>query len=121
MHQKFLNFVNESRNANYKTDINLNIPIDKQHLLEETEGILSLIYRNYWATDEEKKQFIEKDKQEQFEIENKKKQQYSVDIFKNSNSEENINESSSNKSLIIIKENNFITKIFKKIINMFKK
>ena len=50
----FMNFIKNNMNVDYKTSINLNETIDKQHLLKETEAILSLIYRSYWATDEEK-------------------------------------------------------------------
>lgn len=38
--------------------------MDKQLILPETENILSLIYRNYWATEEEKANFSNKDKNE---------------------------------------------------------
>lgn len=61
---KFINFLKENMNVNYKTNINPNEDIDKQHLIKETEAILSLIYRSYWTTDEEKKEFIIMDKHE---------------------------------------------------------
>lgn len=46
--QKFLNFVKENMNKDYRSNIDLNIGIDKQNLLPETEAILSLIYKSYW-------------------------------------------------------------------------
>lgn len=47
---KFMNFIKENMNENYKTNIQRNVDLDKQPLLKETEAILSLIYRSYWET-----------------------------------------------------------------------
>lgn len=52
--ENFIEFIHENMNTNYKSNIDFNVDIDKQNLLYETSAILSLIYRNYWATDEEK-------------------------------------------------------------------
>ena len=72
----FMNFIKNNMNVDYKTSINLNETIDKQHLLKETEAILSLIYRSYWATDEEKNEFAKKDNLELIKEEEQKKEQY---------------------------------------------
>ncbi len=48
---KFMDFIKDNMNKDYKTNIQQNVDIDKQPLLKETEAILSLIYRSYWATD----------------------------------------------------------------------
>ena len=69
----FMNFIKNNMNVDYKTSINLNETIDKQHLLKETEAILSLIYRSYWATDEEKNEFAKKDNLELIKEEEQKK------------------------------------------------
>lgn len=47
--QKFITFLQSNMNRDYKTGIDNTIAIDKQSILPETENILSLIYRNYWA------------------------------------------------------------------------
>lgn len=70
---KFIEFLQNNMNTDYQTNIDNNIDIDKQVLLAETEDILALIYRSYWATDEEKQEFSNKDKQELKEIEENKK------------------------------------------------
>ena len=61
---KFIDFLQNNMNKDYPTNINSNVTIDKQSILPETEDILSLIYRSYWATDEEKVDFANRDKQE---------------------------------------------------------
>ena len=65
---KFMMFIKNNMNVNYKTNIDLSIDIDKQNLLPETEGISSLLYINYWATDEEKKEFTQKNQQDYLNI-----------------------------------------------------
>jgi hypothetical protein len=54
----FIQFLRDNANHDYKVNINHDIPIDNQPLLKETEAILALIYRSYWATDEEKEKII---------------------------------------------------------------
>ena len=73
---KFIDFLQNNMNKDYPTNINSNVTIDKQSILPETEDILSLIYRSYWATDEEKVDFANRDKQELTKIEEDKKSQY---------------------------------------------
>lgn len=118
--QKFINFLLDNMNKDYTSNINAEISIDKQSILPETENILSLIFRSYWATDEEKLEFLAKDKQELFqEEENKKKK------FKNINEifekKQNINNFTITNDLMVIPKKNFIQKLFKKIFKIFKK
>lgn len=119
---KFMNFLKENMNTNYKTNIKPNEEIDKQQLLKETESILSLIYRSYWATDEEKKEFAIKDKQEFILKEEKKKEQYQgKDIYEIFEERNNINKITLDTNLMIIKKENFIKRFFNKILKILKK
>lgn len=70
---KFINFIEDNMNVDYQTNIKMDLEIDKQKLLKETESILSLIYRSYWATDEEKQNLKMKDKEELLKIEELKR------------------------------------------------
>ena len=89
---KFINFIKNNMNENYKTNIQQDVDIDKQPLSKETEAILSLIYRSYWATDEEKQELAIKDRQDIIEIEKKKKEQYQgKDIYEIFEERKNIN------------------------------
>lgn len=114
---KFMNFLKDNMNVNYKTNISSSIDIDKQDLLQETEAILSLIYRNYWATDEEKKEFAIKDKNESIEKEKRVLYQESQ-IF---NRQKNRNNVTLENDLIVIPKDNFIKRCIKKILNIFRK
>ena len=118
----FMNFIKNNMNVNYKTNINLNETIDKQHLLKETEAILSLIYRSYWATDEEKNEFAKKDNLELIKEEEQKKEQYQgKDIYKVFEERKNLNTITVDNNLMVIENESFIKRIFRKFLNIFKK
>lgn len=117
---KFIDFLKNNMNSDYVTNIDSNIEIDKQALLPETEDVLSLIYRSYWATDEEKIEFSNKDKEDLAKIKSNNKVEYKdVDeIFKK---KQNLNSVTLNNNLMVIQKENFFQKLFKKILSMFKK
>lgn len=118
----FMNFIKNNMNVDYKTSINSNETIDKQHLLKETEAILSLIYRSYWATDEEKNEFAKKDNLELIKEEEQKKEQYQgKDIYKVFEERKNLNTITVDNNLMVIENESFIKRIFRKFLNIFKK
>jgi hypothetical protein len=116
--QKFITFLQNNMNQDYKSNISNNIEIDKQSILPKTEDILSLIYRSYWSTDEEKIEFSNKDKQELLKIEESKKGTYK-DITEIFEERKNINNVNLDNSLMVIKKENFIKRLFNKILNIF--
>lgn len=124
--ENFIEFIHENMNKSYKSNIDFNVDIDKQNLLYETSAILSLIYRSYWATDEEKKYLAEKDLVKQSKYDNFQNNEYANTIAHTELShttdriEKNLNETSSNTSLTPIPKENIIIKFLKKIINIFK-
>ena len=116
---KFIEFLQNNMNTEYQTNIDNNLDIDKQVLLAETEDILSLIYRSYWSTDEERQEFYDKDKQELEKFEKNKKSQYK-DITEIFEKRKNINNVTLDNSLMVIPKENFIQKLLKKLFKFFK-
>ncbi len=117
---KFIEFIRNNMNKNYITNINREIRISEQKLLRETESILSLIYRTYWATEEENKEFVEEDFKKILDAETRKKENYigkNVDEIFEKRTSENIEKN----SLIVVKEEGFIKRIFKRILEFIKK
>ena len=53
---KLIRFIKENMDNSYISNINVNIPINKQLVKENTKLLLSLIYRNYWCDEEKKKE-----------------------------------------------------------------
>ena len=113
---ELINFIKDNMNCDYKTHIQTNINIDKQSLLKETESILSLIYRSYWVTEEEKKKFAVKGQQELIE-----KQQHFKSIEQIFKERKNINNITVGNDLMIMKKESFIKRFFSKVLSIFKK
>ena len=119
---KFINFIKNNMDVNYQTNIKTDLQIDKQKLMKETESILSLIYRSYWATDKEKREFASKDQQEFFEIEEKKKAEYiGKDIYQIFEERKNINQITIDNNLMVVEEKSVFRKFLEKILGIFKK
>lgn len=81
---KLREFFKEVSSKDYVTNINPNMPLDKQQIKEKTKDIIALIYRNYWCSEEERKELdqklIENDKKFKEEL----REKYNPDnIFKN--------------------------------------
>ena len=118
---KFVNFLKDNMNSSYIPNIKTDVPIDQQNILEETEAILSLIYRSYWATDEEKKEFAITDKKDFINNEILKKENYKgKDIYNLFKNKENLNDIVLLDSLVTIKKENFIKRFFNKILKILK-
>lgn len=113
---KFIKFLESNMNKEYQTNIDNTVELDKQLILPETENILSLIYRNYWATEEEKANFNNKDKNEYIGQEFKGNNIY--EIFEQRKNRNNVN---IDNNLMILKKESFISKIFNRILNFFHK
>ena len=111
----FIDFIKSNMNNEYKTNIKCDTDIDKQNLLEETESILALIYRSYWATEKEKGEFAIKDKEEKILEENKKKENIQNDIYKIFE-KRNKQSNSLNNNLPVPKKE----KLFRRILNKIK-
>lgn len=110
-------FIRNNMDEDYASKIQSDLELDKQDLLEETEEILSLLYRNYWATEEEKKEISKRD-DEEFQQEKKLNEEQDIEnIFeKRKNNKKN----SSEKQLIVVKKESVLMKLLNKIIKMFK-
>lgn len=117
----------------YKMDINYTYEYDPEHknLSEYAIGILMNLYRDYWATEEKRKEILEKEAKERLKIENKKREFYSPNnIFsnkeKNVSGEEfkkNINtttKSNATKEIETVTKLTIIQKIIRKIKSIIK-
>lgn len=117
---QFMKFLQDNMNREYQINIKKDIEIDKQKILKETESILALIYRSYWATDEEKIEFANKDKNELIEQEKKKKQNFQGQDI-NEIFEKRKNTKQTENQLIILEKQSFIKKIINQILKILKK
>lgn len=104
---------------NYKSKIISNDPLNEQNLNDKTKDLITILYRNYWCNEEERKELDKKIFQNDklYEEELRKKYNYN-DIFKKNDSITKVEEKIGNE-LIPIKESIFI-KIVKNIKNIIK-
>lgn len=120
---KFREMIEEDRDKEYNP--NIQEPLEKQKLKNETIIILGLIYRDFLCSEEERKKLQEKDARELQEVQQKLeeeiRQKYNPDdIFKNKNKIEEQRTQQEN-GLIVVQEEKWYRKIFNIIKKLFKK
>lgn len=74
------------KTINYNSDKNYYFTFDdfeKLELLEDTKKILSVLYTDYFSTENEKKVILEKEKIIEIQKEQAKRQKYPIDFLKN--------------------------------------
>lgn len=87
--------------------------LNEQNVLEGTKTMIAILFRDYWATDEQKEKIFLKEKADRLKIEEEKKSKYNVDdLFKKSKV---IEETVEEKSLVELKKEPFYKIIFNKI------
>lgn len=115
--KSLLKFIKENKST-YAPKIDPNKNLNEQDLLYETKVILSVLYRDYWASEDERKRLLKSEKQELIKIENKKQEKYNYNnLFRNNKNEkkEHLQEI---KSLVV--GENLLKKILNKIKRIFK-
>lgn len=121
--QDFLNIIKSNRDLSWDLNIDYNESINTQEILHETRIILSLIYRDYICTSEERTQLLKKEKieiQREEEILSKK---YEIDFKtrKEKNKQRNeIQKEEKNVYIQEIKQEKWYEKIINKILKIFK-
>ena len=113
---------NASENCDFEYDINCSL--DEQNVSKTAKTIIALLFRDYWATLEQKNKILNYEKNETIKEENIKKGKYnSNDIFKN-NTKRTIIENKDNiqeKSLVNVSNIKWYEKIWKIFKDFFKK
>ena len=81
---KLREFFKEVASKDYVTNINPDLPLDKQQIKEKTKDIIALIYRNYWCSEEERKELDQKLIENDRKFEEELREKYNPgNIFKN--------------------------------------
>ena len=114
--QNFRKFINDNKADNYITNIIPYISLEEQQISSKGREIIALIYRSYFADENELKKISEKDKIElkKFEDELNEKYDYTK-MFKK-------NEASTQENLPVeIKEKNFVEKIIESLKRLIEK
>ena len=119
----------ENMDKDYRFIVDVEKSFEEQNILDETKAILANIFRDYWATEQQRERIIEKENKDREIDEARKREKYNPnDLFKNRpgihtepTPEETTNEVTNgeeedNLPVEVKKE-----KFFEKIIGFFKK
>lgn len=118
--QDMIKVFSDNQNKNYIFNYNPLQSLDDQNVSKKAKLIISILFRDYWAQDNQRAKILNKEKIDRMRFEKEKQEKYNVNnLFKNK--QENLQNSESNTSLIEVKEKNFLQKIIEKIINLFRK
>lgn len=115
--EEFIKFVRTNKDPNYKTKINPKKKIEEQKIMYETKVILAVMYREFWATDEEKYiideniKLKEKENREEFEKTIKSEEE----MFKKENKEPDVESLNAELNLMKNEKDNVFSKIVKTI------
>lgn len=96
-----------------------NKTLEEQNVSNITKGIIILLFRDYWATEIQRKKIIAKQNYDRMKLEEEKKAKYNGDIFKEKENTEIKKE--------VLKDNNNLPmkvkkdKFYKKVIKFIKK
>ena len=118
--ENFNNFISKNMDKEYIPEINFNDLHWEDTILEETQQILAVIYRDYLVSKEEREQLLRKESEEEKRIEQELREKYNPDnLFKKKDKKTNENEK--NTDLIKIEKIKWYRKIINKIMSIFKK
>ena len=111
---QMINLLNNNKDATYEVEINPNKSIFEQTVLDDTIIMMFIIFRNYWATQEEKEEIDKILVENEISFNNF----YSYDkIFNHNNNQQTV----SNETHLIEYKETFIKKIVKLIKDFFNK
>ncbi len=118
--QKLIEFLDEERDKNYSSKIDINIPLNEQKINRNTMVLLTILNLNYWCETKEEKQELLKILNENEEKAKQKERQLKEGNFNNL-FKENVNEIENNTDLVQYKKESLIQKLFHKIKKLLNK
>ena len=113
-----INLFEHNANKEYIFNYDSTKTLEEQNVSKTARAIISILFRDYWATDEQRNKIKAFQNNKRHQIEEENRQKYNTDIFKNrkNSAAEVINEQAENMQLVEYKEN-----IFKRILRFFRK
>ena len=115
---KFKQMISEYKNNSY--NLRIEEPVEDYELKDETKIILSLIYRDFLCSDEEKEQLKARDAQKLKEEEEQLREKYNPDNIFNNRKIENVETVAEPVAMVEYKES-FFNRIINKIKSIFRR
>ena len=123
--------LNQDKNYDYEIDINK--PFEEQEMLDETKAIFANIFRDYWATQEQREKILAKENYDRAKAEEEIRDKYNPDnLFKDRNKKDSetdniaenhkVGESKTNQSNLPMetKKQNFFARLIGFIKGLFR-
>ena len=118
--EKTINMYKAKMDENWDFKVDINKPFEEQELLEETKAIFANIFRDYWATSEQREGIEAREKYELEKIEEEKREKYNPnEVFKNDKFHEvdkNVENNEKNLPIEVKRD-----KFFERLLNFLKK
>jgi len=113
----------ENANKDYVFKYNPNKTLDEQNASKITKGIVAILFRDYWATEIQRKKILSVQNNIRIKLEEEKRSKYNVNIFENKNDEvkDNGEDKSVNQYALVEYKESFFNKVIKKISSFFRK
>ena len=110
-------------NDNYKFNYEPNKTLDEQNVSKIAKGIIAILFRDYWANDNQREKIIAKQNYDRIKLEEQRREQYNPDeLFKKKKIDdvkENEDKEEINNLPIEVKKENFYQRIIKFLKNFF--
>lgn len=114
---KLIKFFYDNMDKNHK--FNVTKESIEENMLEETKVILAILFRDYWATQEQKEKILNFQEQEYKKYEKEIEEKYCIDnLFKNKTKTEE-NQTIQNEIALVNQKEKLLTKLIKKIKSIF--
>lgn len=114
--KEMLDMFNEKMDIEHNFEVDVNKSFEEQQLLIETKAILANIFKDYWATPDQREKILAKEKYDIQKLEEAKREKYNPDeLFKKKEFEKKVQEvrDITEKENIYKKITNFIKRLFK--------
>ena len=116
--QKFINFLFENADNDYKPNINFYDDDWKNSVQDDTQAILALIYRDYIVSDDERKELLKEEQEDKLKREKELQEKYNPDnLFKKKTVE--IQTQNNEVQLVKVNETSWFKKVLNKIFSFF--
>ena len=116
-----IDFYKNNMDKDYIYKINPEIDLSQQYISKEANAILISLFRDYFATENQRKTLSNLLNQNQVKLEETKREKYNSNNLFKKNKDNVINEVEEEKSLVEIKEEKWFKKIFYFFKRLFRK
>lgn len=117
-----LNIFITNASKDYKFEYNPQKTLEEQKVSKRARAIIGILFRDYWATEEQRKKILDKQKYDRMQMEKSKQEEYKTeDIFSIKNKDIKKQEDISNSVAMIEYKESIFRRIIDKIKRIFNK